>query len=148
MKRIKCTFILTAITLWSMTAFSQVRLNVNKPLSSEDQQRVKKILSQMDPKSYSINVDSENGGLKAGNLRGLADVKQGETTRPKEGDASGTYTKINIFREAKSGSYTTINIFVAGTVNNINIFKTAEYNEKQLDLLDQLYNVLSKYDVK
>jgi hypothetical protein len=102
----------------------------------------------MDPKSYSINVDSENGGFKAGNLKGLADVKQGETTRPKEGDASGTYTKINIFREAKSGSYTTINIFVAGTVTTINIFKTAEYNEKQLGLLDQLYNVLSKYDEK
>jgi hypothetical protein len=84
MKRIKCTFILTAITLWSMTAFSQVSLNVRKPLSSEDQKVVTKILSQMDPKSYSINVDSENGGFKAGNLKGLADVKQGETTRPKE----------------------------------------------------------------
>jgi hypothetical protein len=148
MKYAKTTLICAAMMLLGLTAFSQVSLNVNKPLTAEDQQMVSKILSQFDPNSYTINVEGENGTLRAGKLRGLKDVKQGETIRPAEGDAAKTYTKINIFREAKAGSYTTINIFAAATRTTINIFKTAEYNEKQLDLLDQLYNVLSKYGEK
>lgn len=148
MTHIKISFLFTAITLMSVTVFSQVTLNVSKPLSAEDEKQVTKILSQFDPKSYSINVGTESGSLKAGSLRGLTDVKQGETIRPKDGGISGTYTKINIFKEAATGTYTKINIFVAGSYTTINIFKTAEYDEKQLDLLDQLYNVLIKYEEK
>ena len=148
MKQVKALIVCIALTLMGLSASSQVSLHVDKPLSAEDQQMVSKILSQFDPNSYAISVEGEGGTLKAGKMRGLKDVKQGETIRPSEGDAAKTYTKINIFKEAKAASYTTINIFVASTKTFINIFKTADYNEKQLDLLDQLYQVLSKYESK
>jgi hypothetical protein len=148
MKQLKSVVLLVSLICAGLCASSQVSLNITKPLSPEDEQMVQKILSQFDPKSYAIEVGTEKGTLTSGDPRGLKDVVQGETIRPKEGDAARTNTKINIFREAAAKTNTTINIFVAATNTKINIFRPVEYDEKHLDLLDKLYAVLSKYEEK
>lgn len=145
MTKFKISLLLIVATFFSFSSFSQVSLQVNKPLSEQDMAEVESILKSFDASSYNMDLKSERGSLK----RGLASVKQVETTRPARLEtAAKTNTNINIFKTASAASNTNINIFsstAAKTNTNINIFKPANYTTDQLSQLDKLHQILSKY---
>lgn len=150
MNNLKFTMLLLVASLFSMSAFSQVMLDVNKPLSESDKAEVSRIMKSSDASSYKVSVKSERGSLMAGRAtaKGLASVGQKDTKRPRAGSVAATNTNINIFKNAAAATNTNINIFKSGamaTNTNINIFVQGKYTSSQLSQMDKLYNVLSKY---
>lgn len=142
--------LLLVASLFSMTAFSQVSLTVNKPLSERDKKEVSEILKSFDASSYKVDVKSDKGSLMTGRAtaKGLAMVGQKNTVRPDKGSMAATNTNINLFKNAAAATNTNINIFKSGaaaTNTNINIFVQGNFNKSQLSQMDKLYNVLSKY---
>lgn len=149
MKNLKNTMLLIVAILFSVVSFGQVSVTINKPISESDKEEIQTILKSFDSNSYKIDVKTEKGALKSGKAKGLADVRQGETLRPKLGGAkAATNTNINIFKSAAASTNTNINIFksfAAATNTNINIFKAGKFNNRQLSQLDKLHQILSRY---
>ncbi len=136
MKNLKISLLFSVAILFSISLFGQVSLKVNKPISEKDKKEIETILKSFDSNSYNIDVKTEKGTLKSGKAKGLANVKQGGTTRPdlNSNTAASSNTNINIFKSN-----------AAATNTNINIFKEGKFNDKQLSQLDKLHGILSKY---
>lgn len=150
MNNLRSTMLLFAAMFFSVTAFGQVSLKVNKPLSERDKMEVTTILKSFDASSYKVDMKTEKGSLMTGRAtaKGLASVGQKNTTRPGGGSMASTNTNINIFKNAAAATNTNINIFKSSAMSsntNINIFVQGKFNNSQLSQMDKLYNVLSKY---
>lgn len=150
MNNLRSTLLLSAAMFFSVTAFSQVSLKVNKPLSERDKMEVTTILKSFDASSYKVDMKTEKGSLMTGRAtaKGLASVGQKNTTRPGSGSVASTNTNINIFKNAAASTNTNINIFKTSAMSsntNINIFVQGKFNNSQLSQMDKLYTVLSKY---
>jgi hypothetical protein len=125
----------------------QVRPGMLKPLSAEDKAKIDELLKSFDPNSYDFRYQVEDGSgkaqnVKVGKAKGLADLQQRNTVKSPAGQAAGTNTIINIFKQASTN--TTINIFKEASTNTtINIFKERGLNDKA----KELNSILQKYYV-
>ncbi len=141
--------LLMVVLLFSFSAFSQVALTVNKPLSESDKQEVSTILKSFDANSYKLNMKSEKGSLMMGKAtaKGLASVGQKNTTRTVgSGAVASTNTNNNVFKNAVMSTNTNNNVFkVMSTNTNNNVFVQGKYTNSQLSKMDKLYTILSKY---
>src|SRR5579864_3678656 len=107
-----------------------------KPLSAEDAARVKELLQNFDPNSYSLKVPARDASDKVttmtlGNAKGLSSVQQTAVERRFERNgAASTNVNNNIFKVGKAASTNVNNnIFrVASTNVNNNVFKAASTN--------------------
>src|SRR5712691_5256492 len=118
-----------------------------KPLSAQDRARVEELLKSFDPNSYDfryhyLDASGKQQAAQVGRAKGLADLKQSETARGPGSATAGTVNTINIFRSAS-------------TVNTINIFKQAnvscctmipEFNDPgHRAKVEELNAILQKY---
>src|SRR5712691_4064381 len=118
-----------------------------KPLSAQDRARVEELLKSFDPNSYDfryhyLDASGKEQAAQVGRAKGLADLKQSETASGAGSATAGTVNTINIFRSAS-------------TVNTINIFKQAnvscctmipEFNDPgHRAKVEELNAILQKY---